>query len=510
MLVLVIGASAVPALADNPPGTVHFTDGVASGDVTSTRAILWTRVDVADVIKVEGWTNSSLSGPKAFQGKYKTSAGRDDTVKIDVTGLTPNTQYWYRFRKDEDFSPIGTFKSAPDPNTAANLKLDYTGDSDVVKINGVPSFNNFEVLNALKNENPDAWVYLGDTIYGDSSFRPGGPATTLDDYRGMYQEGRTFPNLTNLLASTSTYALADDHEVYNDYDAQTVPPARFAAGREAFLEWMPIRETGLPHDPSCAGDPLYRKFSWGKDVDIFVLDERSCRSQEAVSSCLTASGSPDLAPTLPTFVRTAFPFNFFLTANPPAGCLAALNNPSRTLLGPVQKAQFKQDLLNSTAQYKLIVNEDPIQQFWVLPYDRWEGYPAERSEILNFIRNNGIDNTLFLTTDTHATLQNHVVMDHFSDPGTIADEMVTGPIATNTFQAEVLAAAGGLGLFGVNTALNVTTGMQCRNLNENSYASVDVTSGGTTTITSKDDQGNPVIGVNIFGNPLPCTGTYGP
>ena len=74
--------------------------------------------------------------------------------------------------------------------------------------------------------------------------------------------------------------------------------------------------------------------------------------------------------------------------------------------------------------------------------------------------------------------------------------MVTGPIATTTFQNEVIGVAGPVGLFAVNAALNAFTGMQCRNLNQNSYATVDVTSGGTTTITSKDDTGNPVIGVN--------------
>jgi alkaline phosphatase D len=509
-----IPAAAILAFVLSAPataGAVQFTDGVASGDVTSTRAVLWTRVDVADNIKVEGWTNADLSGPKAFKGKFFTTAARDYTVKIDVTGLTPNTQYWYRFRKDEDFSPVGTFKTAPDSNTSANLRLDYTGDSDVVKINGVPAVNNFEVLNALKNENPDAWVYLGDTIYADSQFRPT-PATTLDEYRDLYREGRTYSNLTNLLSATSTYATWDDHEVVDDYDAATVNPAQYAAGRQAFFEWMPIRETGLPHDPSCAGDPIYRKFSWGKDVDVFMLDERSCRSAEGDAACLG-----DLAPTLPTAARQLFPFNFFLSPSPPAGCLTALNNPSRTLLGPVQKAQFKNDLLNSTAQYKLIVSQDPIQQFFVLPYDRWEGYPAERSEILNFIRNNGIDNTLFLTTDTHATLQNQVFMDRFTDPATISNEMVTGPIATTTFANEVIGVAGVIGLFAVNAALDVFTGMDCRHLDKNSYATVDVTAGGTTTITSKDDQGNPVIGFapnttnpGIPGPTLPCTGTYGP
>ena len=505
MLVLAF-AGLVPATA----AAISFTDGVASGDVTSTRAILWARADTAENYKVEIFDNAALHPPKVFQGKMKTDASRDYTLKIDASGLQPNTQYWFRFKKDLDtggtvLSDVGTFKTAPASNTAANVKLGYTGDSDTTLVNGVPAFNDFKTLQALQNENTDAWIYLGDTIYSDSSFRPTGPATTLAEYRQAYHDGRTYANLRNLLESTSTYPLMDDHEVVNDYTAATVDPARYAAGRKAFLENMPIRETGLLHDPSCAGDPLYRKYSWGSSVDLFVLDERSCRSAESVAACQN-----DLAPTLPPAARQVFPFNLFLTPNPPPGCLAALNNPSRTLLGPVQKAQFKQDLLNSTAQYKLIVNEDPIQQFFVLPYDRWEGYGADRSEILNFIRNNGIDNTLFLTTDTHATLQNHVAVDRFTDPSTISDEMVTGPIATNTFQAEVLGVAGPVGLFAVNTALNAFTGIQCRNLNQNSYATVDVTAGGTATITSKTDTGVPVTGVNTSGGSLPCTGTYGP
>ena len=505
MLVLAF-AGLVPATA----AAISFQDGVASGDVTSTRAILWARADTAENYKVEIFDNAALHPPKVFQGKMKTDASRDYTLKIDASGLQPNTQYWFRFKKDLDtggtvLSDVGTFKTAPASNTAANVKLGYTGDSDTTLLNGVPAFNDFKTLQALQNDNTDAWIYLGDTIYSDSSFRPTGPATTLAEYRQAYHDGRTYANLRNLLESTSTYPLMDDHEVVNDYTAATVDPARYAAGRKAFLENMPIRETGLLHDPSCAGDPLYRKYSWGSSVDLFVLDERSCRSAESVAACQN-----DLAPTLPPAARQVFPFNLFLTPNPPPGCLAALNNPSRTLLGPVQKAQFKQDLLNSTAQYKLIVNEDPIQQFFVLPYDRWEGYGADRSEILNFIRNNGIDNTLFLTTDTHATLQNHVAVDRFTDPSTISDEMVTGPIATNTFQAEVLGVAGPVGLFAVNTALNAFTGIQCRNLNQNSYATVDVTAGGTATITSKTDTGVPVTGVNTSGGSLPCTGTYGP
>jgi len=497
---------AVLALA-GPAMAVTFPDGVASGDVTSNRAILWTRSDTFTNIKVEVFDNAALHPPKVFQGQFKTSAARDGTVKIDATGLQPGTQYWYRFKKDLDVSDVGTFRTAPDPNTSANVKLTYTGDSDGTRVGGVPAFNNFEVLPQAQAENGDFFVMNGDTIYSDSSFRTS-PATTLPEYQAAHNEVRGYPNMRNILESTSTYATMDDHEVVNDYDAETVNPARYAAGRRAFLDYWPVRETGLLHDPSCAGDPLYRTFHWGSNVDVFVLDERSCRSHEAIAACLG-----DLGPTLPTALRTAFPFNLFLAPSPPPGCLNEINSPSRTILGPVQKAKFEQDLQNSTAQYKMVVNQDPIQQFYVLPYDRWEGYAADRADILNTIRNNGISNVLFLTTDTHATIQNQVFPSRFNASGgvgdltTIANEMVTGPIATNTFQAEVLGQAGTTGLFAVNAVLNLML-IDCRNLNQNSYAVVNATAGGTATITSKTDTGVPVTSQTNAS--VQCSGTYGP
>ncbi len=499
MLALTLAAMVVPAQA----GAVTFPDGVASGDVTSTRAVLWTRTDTATNIKVEGWTNASLSGPKAFIAKMKTSADRDYTVKIDVGGLTPNTQYWYRFKKDLDVAPVGTFKTAPAANQSSNVEFTYSGDSDPHKVLGVNPFNNWETLSAAQGENADFFIYLGDTIYSDSSNRTGGPAITLDDYRSDYRLQRTYSNLTNLQQSTSTYPLMDDHEIQNDYDGQTVNPARYAAGRQAFMENNPIRETGLPHDPSCAGDPLYRTVKWGSEVELFITDQRSCRSPDAAPSC-----AGDLGPTLPTAVRTSFPFSLFLSPAPVAGCLTAINDPSRTMLGPVQKAALKNDLLNSTATHKVIVSELAWQQFYALPYDRWEGYGAERSEMLNFIRNNGIDNVAFLTTDNHGTLQNQVSIDRFTDNTPIANETITGPIATNTFQNEVIAVAGPLGLFVFNTTLNLVN-IDCRHLDKYSYGHIDVNAAAdTATVSSRDSTGTVINDQNV---PLtPCSQVYGP
>ena len=104
------------------------------------------------------------------------------------------------------------------------------------------------------------------------------------------------------------------------------------------------------------------------------------------------------------------------------------------MLGEVQKNLFKHALFDSKAKFKFVINGLPIQQLYILPYDRWEGYGAERSEILNFIGDNDIKNVIFLTTDFHASLVNQVFIDRFADPESIAVELVTGPIATDTLQ----------------------------------------------------------------------------
>jgi phosphodiesterase/alkaline phosphatase D-like protein len=492
------------AAAAQPGGVPVFTHGVASGDVTSTAAVLWTRIDRDATLKVEVWNNPQLQGKKVFQKVIQhVSADRDFTVKVDATGLLPNASYYYRFKHDDadgvSFSDVGAFRTAPGPDASVDVRFTYTGDADGTRLpGGAPAFNEFEVLDAARLEAGAFWVFDGDTIYSDSSFRTTGPATTLAEYQAAHRENRGYANLRELLAATSVYATMDDHEVVNDYDAATVDPVRYEAGRRAFLDYYPIRETGLPHDPSCAGDPLYRKFRWGSQVEVFLLDERSCRSAEAIAAC-----AGDLVPTLPQFIRAIFALPVV-----PAGCLESIFDPARTLLGPVQRARLMSDLAASTARWKLIVSEEPVQQFYALPYDRFEGYGAERNELLGFIRSHAITGVKFLTTDTHATLQNDVAIDHFSDPVPISVELVTGPIATNTFQAEILRFGGPSTLASFKQLL-AFVGVGCMNLDRNSYALVEAHAGaGSLTLASKDENGAVVTDPDSSGHA--CTVTDPP
>ena len=204
MLALTLAALVVPAQA----GAVAFPEGVASGDVTSTRAVLWTKTDTATNIKVEGWKNAALSGPKAFQGKMKTSAARDLTVKIDQGGLTPNTQYWYRFKKDEEASDVGTFKTAPAANVPANVDFTWSGDSDATKVNGVNPFNNLEMLDRPRRTRTPT---SSSTSATRSTRTRASVRRSRDDAGGVPQRLQGAPRritaLLNLQKSTSTYPL---------------------------------------------------------------------------------------------------------------------------------------------------------------------------------------------------------------------------------------------------------------------------------------------------------------
>jgi alkaline phosphatase D len=389
--------TATPAATPTPSGAA-FTHGVASGDVTDTGVILWTRVDAEAEVTAEVASDDQFEQVVASE-KVQAEAESDFVVKADIDGLEPDGSYFYRFLSpDGTASSTGTFRTAPAETVASDVVFVYSGDS-------ADYLQPFTLLTTVLQDDPDFFIYLGDTVIADPEVEGVPIATTLPEYRQLYKNNREDEHLLNLLAATSTYAQWDDHEVVNDFDSETVDPDMMAAGLQAFFEYMPVRQS--PDDPN----RLYRTFRWGKDVELFILDERQYRSAEAL--CLDEEGETEQFPTRIGDVA----------------CLEGLRDPSRTMLGSEQKAWFKQALLDSDAKFKFIINEVPMSEFLLLPYDRWEGYPAEREELLNFITDNGIENVIFLTTDLHGAVVNTL------ENGCL--EIITGPIARETIGEEL-------------------------------------------------------------------------
>jgi phosphodiesterase/alkaline phosphatase D-like protein len=129
------------------------------------------------------------------------------------------------------------------------------------------------------------------------------------------------------------------------------------------------------------------------------------------------------------------------------------------------------------------VNEVAIHQFFALPYDRWEGYAVERTEILEFIRDRAISNVIFLTTDLHANLVQRVKLGE--EP--VAWEFVAGPIATDPLAEEIRSVSNRAPA--VFHLLLDFTGVECRNTKSLGYGLIEVDDE-QVTISLKDAEGN--------------------
>lgn len=466
-------------------GTI-FTHGIASGDVSEKAVTLWTRINRQDEVVAEISTDCTFKRvDQVIVGKALPE--NDFTVKLDVNDLEPNNTYCYRFKAGEELSEVGKFHTAPDNEGEPVVRFAYSSDSDGSK---TPPFNDFEVFDRAREDQIDFWIYLGDTIYNDT-FGP--KAESVEQMRDKYKQNRDFQALRDLLMDTSTYAIWDDHEVENDYDSETVDPMLYENGREAFMEYMPIRDSDFPDDPDCLGNPFFRVFHWGKTLDLIIIDERSCRSAEAVEAC-----ENDLLPTVPSDIRNLFG----ITQEIPPGCAETINQPSRTMLGNIQKEALEKSLLESNAVWKLIVNEVPMSEFFALPYDRWEGYPAEREEILNFISENNVKNVVFLTGDLHINFIGDVRLNSLTSLMPIVKEIIAGPIAQETFFTRLAEELGS-----DETASNVLSALvsltqpTCLQGNAFGYALVEADSD-SLNIELKDQNG--VILKDQF-NSSPCT-----
>jgi alkaline phosphatase D len=469
---------------------------VAAGEVTSTTALLWTRAPQAGKVGVE-----LAASPATTVASPTARASNDLTVTVAVKALRPNTAYSYRFRQGTSASALGHFRTAPAPAAAATVRFAISGDADATPgTSGRPAYNTFQVYARMAAERNDFNINLGDTIYSDSEVGGAKPALTRRAKWAKYRQGLALAPLRTLRATAGTYSHWDDHEFINDFSRDEHGSALYAAGVKAFTDYAPVR-TGA--------SGLYRTFRWGKHLELFFLDERSFRSAKAsAGGVCNVAGRSDLAPTAPAVVRQAFTLLVPSLSQPvPQACLDRIADSSRTMLGASQLARFLRDVRRSTATFKVIVNETPLMQLFALPYDRWEGYAAERRKVVEALR--GAKNVVVLTTDTHASLVGDVRVQTFTPTGPVASgvtEIITGPVATNTYAKEVDETLGREGIGALIGAVffkpqpPVGLGLPCVSLDTYSYAQVTV-GVSRLTVRLKDLNGKPVR--DVLG--APCT-----
>ena len=421
-------------------------NGVASGDVTQTSAVLWVHSRVPGEVTFD---YSTFDDFEIIDG-YETVAVMDvnQPVKVEISGLIPANQYYYRVTDAQNNTAIGQFRTSWDLGISAGLRFGASGDWQQAP--PFPSIKN------VPERDLDFFIKLGDSIYADSE-TPALPgvvqARTLEDFRIKQNENLSARFGSNVMAemkaSTSILATIDDHEIVDNFaggaipgqspDAPDVYPLEpplftdavdfvnetqvYQDAMQAFQEYHPIRCElwDTPNDVLTHGkSKFYRKATYGNDAVVLVIDARSFRD----------------AP-LPTVTN---PFD----ANEVEAFLFSTFTADRTMLGLAQLECLKNDLFDSQQEgiiWKFIIIPEPIQNFGIInAEDRFEGYAAERTELLKFIHENHIENVVFIAGDFHGTIVNNLAYQELPTGGTedamvvestpvSAFEVVTGPVA---------------------------------------------------------------------------------
>jgi alkaline phosphatase D len=399
------GALAAPvwhrhALAADLP---RFALGIASGNPRPDGMVLWTRlvgddlperVDVAwEVAHDEAFTKVAARGTEVAESAWAHS------VHAEPAGLQPARWYWYRFTALGQQSMAGRTRTAPAADAAvASLRFCIASCQRW-------DHGQFAAWRHVASQDNDLVLFLGDYIYEYASppkaLRPhvGGVARTLDDYRARYAQYKQDASLQAAHAAAPWMTVWDDHEVQNDYAADTpeTPDPFFvqrrAAAVQAYWEHMPFSKALRPRGRDMR---IYGHRDWGTLARIHLLDDRQYRDVQ-VCPKPDRNGSNTV----------------------PLKDCPALLDPKRTLLGTEQERWLAdswdtQRPWNLLAQQTLMARlawQDPASTGGTYWTDGWDGYAPARNRLLGVVAKRKLPGVVVLGGDVHA----HYVADLKAD-----------------------------------------------------------------------------------------------
>jgi alkaline phosphatase D len=350
------------AMQEPGPASPDFPQGVCAGDPDSRGALLWTRYTGTGALRLELWPR----GDPATRLVFPVTPTDEGIALVRVEDLAAGTWWHYAFvgsKADGEVSRSeeGRFRTALAADALAPLRIGASSCAD----QEYPLTPFSRVADELEC---DVFLMLGDNLYADG-------AKTLDEYRQKWREALARRPTQRLRASTGLISTWDDHEIVNNATGE-LDPAQIQAARTATFEYQPWRESGA------SPGRLWRSIRWGRTVEFFVLD---CRSERAPSTGQYMSRE--------------------------------------------QLDWLKAGLAASPARFKLVLNSVPISNypgaFFALTLDdRWQGYPAERTELLEFIEGRNIPGVLWLTGDFHMGVAGRVSA---TGPGSTMREIAAGP-----------------------------------------------------------------------------------
>jgi alkaline phosphatase D len=357
---VVAGSSILSACGDSNNGPMlQFNYGVASGDPLTDRVILWTHAKYSGfadsvVLTYQVATDTSFS-TIVSTGSVTASESTGYTAKVDATGLTAGSEYYFRFVKDQWISPVGFTRTLP-ASSATSVKFAVFSCT-------LYSAGYFNAYDHATKSGAQYAVHLGDYIYeygsdpakfGNSEAvtlgrvtAPANDIVSLEDYRTRYALYRTDPNLKALHAAMPWITVWDDHEFTNNawvdgaenHNSTTQGPwsARKAIAARVYHEWMPIRTQDTANLLK-----IYRRFVFGNIFSLHKVDTRI----EGPDKQYDAYGDADGGITR------------YVTA------LTTRSDATHRMMSTTQQAWLTNGMAASTATWQIMGNQDIMARMW--------------------------------------------------------------------------------------------------------------------------------------------------
>ena len=240
-----------------------------------------------------------------------TVAASDFTHQWNLENLLPNTEYATiveaRPLGGSQLTAVvrGGFRTAPQPDHASDLRFCVTTCHDFERRDG--GLQGHAIYPSMTDMDPHFVVHAGDIEYYDKA-HPW--AWTKELMRFKWARIFSLPRNRAFYANRTTYFIKDDHDTLkNDcWSGQTYGAVTFEEGVRLFNEeQFPSR------------NPRYDTISWGKDIQLWVLEGRDYRSPN----------------------------------NMPDG-------PEKSILGAEQKEWLFETLRQSQATFKLVFTPTPV------------------------------------------------------------------------------------------------------------------------------------------------------
>ena len=411
------------------------TDGVASTLVGEDAAVVWARADRASRMVVEYATSVTFSnalrivGPAALEGS-------DFTARVHLTELPRGQRLFYRvmFQDLSDLKrwsepTVGQLATAP-ASGARDVSIVFSADTVGQGWGLDPAHDGMKTYASMLGVEPDLFVNLGDAIYADQpvlaevTLDGGGVwrslmdsakskvAETVDEFRGAYRYNLKDGHMRRFNAAVPQLTVWDDHEVRDNWypERRQDDDPRFAL-KSVALQAAHARQAGMEYTPlpfdTFDPERLYRTVRYGP-VEVFLLDLRSYRGSNSENRQAAMSEA---------------------TAH----------------MGVAQLAWLKRSLVASTARWKIMASSLPIGVVVRDGPSHFEavaqgdtgpplGRELEIADLLRFIRDEQIDNVVWITGDVHYAAAHHY------DPSRARFtefepfwEFVAGPLHAGTF-----------------------------------------------------------------------------